>query len=338
ETKGNFYDLIFNCKRRLAIKCLHAPSHNKYDLAAEQKLDSLVPVIHETMPIESPNSARTLPGYLIRLPLVFSTYLTEMMISSRQLALLRFINVMFNQTDLLGLELDYLIEILALNRWYKSMILKLVSNAEVPVSFYVTYSFVRPEQVARHSNTKHSLGRVFKDQVIIRRDTLIEIVCSCNALQAFSVNDTMIINICSLHGYAAAIHMSFIPCKPIVFGCGHFYVVGRRNKDTQKCNELAENLIQYTSYHICQSQMEVNLSKETIRRLTCAFRSAEYVLFTLGGTECFIHCILNNISDPYHHWPTMLSFQMTIDFLTLRTILFLVALTLLVIQLNRILE
>ncbi|XP_062386076.1 uncharacterized protein LOC134073110 [Sardina pilchardus] len=140
--------------------------------------------------------------------------------------------------------LSDLIEILDLNRWIASEKMKNIHYSELLtalmmytgnectgcIGFFATFPLLHPEQVFPNSTTIRSLGVVVKNQVLkwdhitgymtvkgtetlfstrnCCHETSSYIVCTCNTLQPFSHNDTKLIQVQSLHGYADAIQVS----------------------------------------------------------------------------------------------------------------------------------
>lgn len=140
--------------------------------------------------------------------------------------------------------LNDLIEILDLNRWLASEKMKNIHYSELLatlmmyngnectgcIGFFATFPLIHPEQVYPDSTTIRSLGTVVKNQVLkwdhitgymtVRgtetlfstrtccHETSSYVVCTCNTLKPFSHNDTKLINVLSLHGYADAVQVS----------------------------------------------------------------------------------------------------------------------------------
>nr|XP_009302978.2 uncharacterized protein LOC100534830 [Danio rerio] len=140
--------------------------------------------------------------------------------------------------------LSDLIEILDLDRWLLSEKMKNVKYSELLATvmmytgeecvgclgFFATFPLIHPDQVYLNSTTIRSIGTIIKNQVIkwdhltgymtskgsetlftsrtCCHETHNYIVCTCNTLQPFSSNDSRLINVQSLHGYADAIQVS----------------------------------------------------------------------------------------------------------------------------------
>ena len=136
-----------------------------------------------------------------------------------------------------------LIELLELHRWFNSIKMKDISYSELLttvmlyngqegegcIGFHVTFPFIHPDQVFNDATTVRSLGIVVNEQVIqwentgymtIRgsealfttraccHETSSYVICTCNTLLPVLTNDTKLINVRSLHGFADAIQVS----------------------------------------------------------------------------------------------------------------------------------
>ncbi|XP_036399240.1 uncharacterized protein LOC118787712 [Megalops cyprinoides] len=137
-----------------------------------------------------------------------------------------------------------LIDMLDLHRWFASSQMKTIHYAELLttimlyngdectgcIGFYATFPFIHPDQVFLNSTTIRSLGVVIKDQIIkwdhltgyitikgttslfttrnCCHETSSYIICTCNTLQPLSYNNTKLLNVRSLHGYADAVQVS----------------------------------------------------------------------------------------------------------------------------------
>ncbi|XP_075869125.1 uncharacterized protein LOC142879634 [Nelusetta ayraudi] len=140
--------------------------------------------------------------------------------------------------------LNDLIDTLDLHRWFMSREMTDINYSELLstvlmytnnecigcIGFFVTFPLIHPEQVFPNSTTIRSIGNVVKNQVIkwdhimgymtVRdtetlftsrtccHETPSYIICTCNTLKPFSQNDSKLLSVQSLHGYADAIQVS----------------------------------------------------------------------------------------------------------------------------------
>ncbi|XP_076843068.1 uncharacterized protein LOC143487784 [Brachyhypopomus gauderio] len=389
--KTQIEDLVYDYKSRLAVQIPYSQSRMKRDLFSD-----ITGLFGSSNSLINTYQISKQSQYTSWLTNQFATgfqHLTNgedniiKAVKSEAQALLHLSHMIFNQTH--TLELDFacrsyaqdlftatrqevldlrfqksprhaladLIEMLDLDRWFKSISMKTIYYAELLttimmyngnecpgcIGFYATYPFIHPEQIFPDSTTIRSLGTVIRDQVVkwdqvtgyltvkgsemllttrsCCHETASYVICTCNTLQPVSSNDTKLINVHSLHGYSDAVQVSHTQwcvisemtsfsyggllcpanhsfCLEVRddFTMGPLSILGRIPMDTDVSPwwedtfyeestkpltdtvQLVQHLIQTTSYHLRQSQVEVHLASETVRILTSASTlSAEYM-------------------------------------------------------------